>query len=1736
MISNNILDLFSVAVQQFGNNIAIACSDQTISYSDLECKADNVANALIAAGAAGSPVGIMAENSVEVIASIIGILKSGNAFVPFDPNIPGKRIEAMLAETLPQYYLADPKFYGKLRETTDRLGIEAKVITTESVGSRFDARCNSELIGSSGACIAGSRSCVGLGPDDLCYVYFTSGSTGRPKAIAGRYKGISHFICWEIEALGLSSETRVSRFLNFTFDGSLRDIFAPLCVGGTVCVPGSLDTMLDARKLIEWLNLNQINLIHCVPSLLRSIINEQPDPSNFPHLRHVLLAGEPLLPSDVKKWISIFGERVQLVNLYGTSETTMAKFVYFVKAADAERQTIPIGKPMPGARGAILDEKRRVCPPGVIGEIYIRTPYRSLGYFNRPDLTQEVFVQNPLSPDPQDIIYKTGDLGRILEDGNFEFLGRKDRQVKVRGGRVELSEIESHLISHQDVEEAAVVDYKDPSHNSYLCAYIVTNKELNPTELREHSATHLPDFMIPSVFVRMDKLPKTISGKVDRRSLPRPAREQIDKNVRYVAPRTPVEETLAGIWTMACGLTRIGINDNFFHLGGHSLMATQIISRIRSVFQVELPLQSLFEAPTIAGIAKKVEQALKGEQVLFAQPIGQVAGSTDSPLSFAQQRLWFMEQLKPGNAAYNINVALKLNGPLNVIVLEQALNEVSRRQESLRTAFLVAGGKPTQFISPLRRFSLPLIDLSRLIESQVEIELKHLMAVGARRPFDLSLVPLWRGILLRTDENEVVLLFTMHHIISDGWSFGVLVEEMARLYEEYLHGVRPSLPELTIQYTDFTYWQRQWFGTEFLNPQVEYWKRQLADSPPALALLPDKPRPPISTFRGASEFFLLPRELSRAVRETSSREGVTMFMFLLAAFYTLLYRYSGQDDLAIGTAIANRTRQEIEGLIGFFANTLVIRTRFSGRLNVRELLAQVRKVALEAYANQDLPFEKLVETLQLERDLSLTPLFQAAFAYQHEPREVLSLPGLAITLLKIDNGAAKYDLHLSLTESGEILSGTMEYNTDLFDRATITRMIGHYKRLIESLVSDLDRPLSDLSMLAEDESRQILAQWNNTYTPLRRDRYWHHILEERAVEGADAVALVFDEQHLTYRELNRRANQLAHRLRRMGVGPEIRVGICLDRSLEVVTALFGVLKAGGAFVPLDPSYPAERMGYMLAKAQVSALLTQEKLLERIPHRADSSVCFDTEQNSIERENDTNPDWLLLPENLAYVIFTSGSTGTPKGVMIEHKGIANLGMSMQRACGLSEESRILQFASFSFDASVYEIVTAVQSGAPLHLGSKESLMPGPNLLTSLRDQAITSVLLPPSVLSIMLDSELPALSQLIVGGEACPKEVVSTWSRGRRFFNAYGPTETTVIATIAECFGNHEIPAIGSPIDNARAYLMDDNWASVPISVPGELYIDGIGLARGYVDCADLTAERFIPNPFSQHQGEVGRRLYKTGDWARYHPDGNLVYLRRLDGQVKLRGFRIEMGEIESALNRHPGVRDAVVILQGEGAERQRLVAYITPAFLASVGVFNGEGHGSQHHQEPPFDRSWQVTTESLKSHLKLSLPDYMVPADFIFIEELPRMPNGKVDRRALLRIDGVRATPKKEFIAPHTEIERQIAALWKEVLGLDAVGIDDNFFDLGGHSLLVVRLHARLTEMFDKKISITDMFQYPTIDSLVRYLNHSLKAPEGDRLSLILGDRVAEGRKRMQQLLRLSKLEVENTVRGHNEP
>ncbi|WP_437669410.1 amino acid adenylation domain-containing protein [Sorangium sp. So ce131] len=1677
---------FELQVGRTPGAVAVSSGAERLTYQELNRRANQLAHHLRGLGVGPDVlVALAAERSPEALIGLLAVLKAGGAYVPIDPSYPRERVAFMLDDAGATVLLTQ----ARLLPSLPRHGARAILLD----GDR-------DVFAGSGdedpPCAAG--------PDDLAYVIYTSGSTGRPKGTQIVHRGLTNLARALAERFDVGPGSRVLQFASLSFDASVWEIVMALARGGTL-VMGSPAERIPGPALLERMRAEEVSIATFPPSALAAF--PEGAERSLPALRTLIVAGEACPADLAARW----AEGRRFINAYGPTEYTVCATM--AEGLDAGRdggEPPSIGQPIRNTRCLVLDAAMRPVPDGEPGELYLGGPGLARGYLGQPGLTAARFVPDPFGAAPEDRLYRTGDLVRRLPGGDLVFLGRVDHQVKIRGHRVELGEVEAALGRHPDVR-AAVAAARD----GRLVAYVVArpDPEAAPPDprtvvpaLRSFLGKILPEPMIPSAFVLLDALPLNPSGKVDRAALPAPDAVRSDRAGELVAPRNRIEATIAAAWAEVLGLERVGIHEDVFDLGAHSLLAGRVLSRLRAALGVELPLQSLFDATTVAALAGVVE-SLPRQRHRAPAPLRPARRDRPIPLSHGQRQIWLHASLHPGALFYNEPFSLRLTGPLDADALGRALDELLRRHEILRSTFAVVGGEPVQQIQPPAPLDLRRVELSELPAPSSEARWERAVALAtdeARRPFDLARGPLLRATLVRLDEADHVLFVVVHHILMDGISiFDVLPRELHALYQAFAAGKPSPLPELAIQYADVAVWQREQQLSGALQPQIDYWRRQLADLP-TLELPTDRPRPAAADLAGARHCIALPRELTRRLKALAREEGVTLFVVLLSAFKVLLHRYAQQDEIVVGTSASCRHPPETEDLLGFFLNTLVLRTDLRADPTFRELLGRVRAVSQAALSHQDVPFATLVQALQPKRVPGQNPLFQVAFVL--EPPVPAIDPGWSLSQLDVDTGASKFDLMLELDEREDGIIGRIEYSTALFDARTIERMAGHYEALLAGAARDVDQRLSRLPLLTPAEQRELRALAVAPPGP-GSDACVHHLFEAQVERSPEAVAVVFDDgagnvTSLTYRELNRRANQLAHTLLGLGereapasgatrapgergVAPEDRVAVCMYRSIEMIVALLGVLKAGLAFVPLDPTYPTERLAFMLEQTQARVMLTQARVGEVLPGGRARVLCLDEGWEEIGRARDDNPALPASPDQLAYVMYTSGSTGRPKGVAVPHRGIARLVKGTTYASFAPEEV-FLQLASVSFDAATFEIWGALLNGGRLVV-----MPPTPpsieGLLRVIREHGVTTVWLTAGVFHLLVDervADLRGVRQILAGGDVLsPQHVNRALAElpGCRIINGYGPTESTTFACCATVTGpvGHTVP-IGRPIPGTSAHVLDEHRNEVPAGVPGELYIGGEGLARGYFGRPDLTEERFIPDPTGCASGG---RLYRTGDRVRLMSDGQLEFLGRIDHQVKVRGYRIELGEIEVVLGAHPGVREVVVAARPDRSGDKRLVAYVVP-------------HGGR--AEPSSRRPGQRARPSdvdppggieraLRDFVQQRLPDYMHPSAIVLLDALPLTGNGKVDREALPAPDELRPAGAP-IVAPRGSLEERLAALWQDVLGLERVSVHDNFFDLGGHSLLLMRLHERIRDAFGSDLSIVDLFARPTITALAAFL------------------------------------------------
>lgn len=1651
--------LLETQVDQTPDAIAVVWEMSQLTYDALQQRAACLAAYLCVHGVGPETlVGLCVERSLDLMVGVWGILKTGGAFVPLDPAYPEARLAFMLGDTQAACVVTQERIVPHLPASP------AHVICLDT---------DWPIIAQS----LGGGICDTVQPANTAYIIYTSGSTGRPKGVQIQHTSLVNYIVASRRDFGLQSTDRLLQFASISFDTAVEEILLCLASGATLVLRtdtmlGSVSGFLQACSLLE-ITVLDLPTAYWHQIAAESAAQRLPLPTN---LRVVVIGGEQALPDRVAQWNHYTDPDIRLFNTYGPTETTIATTCWDLSAGASNPATPDhealIGRPIANTQMYVLDTQFQPVPVGVSGELCVGGDGLSRGYLHRPAVTAERFVPNPFGAKPASRLYRTGDLARYRPCGALEFLGRLDHQVKLRGFRIEVGEIETTLTQHRAVHDAVVqlTTYGPDDHR--LVAYVVPTADQSVTspqaehalmtQLHEQLHTRLPHYMIPGMFVILDQLPLTSNGKIDRRALPDPMLSTPDTTDYFVAPRNPTEELLAHLWMQILKREQVGIHDNFFTLGGHSLLATQLAARIRDTFKVELPLRTIFESPTVAALARRFLLLSNdhGSHILL-EPASR---ERELPLSFAQQRLWFLDQLSPGLSNYNIPLAIRLTGQLDLDALQQSFDHLIVRHEVLRTTFQPVQGRPTQVIATELVAPIAIVNLQHTSLETQSTEANRLMQTVAQQPFDLARGPLIRMSLIYLDEHKQVLVLVLHHIIADAWSLDICVRELAMLYEAFTSGTPAVLPDLPIQYADFAVWQRTWLQGAVLEQQLGYWKTQLGGELPVLALATDRPRPPVQTFRGGRQSITLPDTLRGALISLSQREGVTLFMTLLVAFQSLLMRYSGQRDMLVGTPIAGRTHTEVEGLIGFFVNTLVLRTQFDVTSNFTMLLRQVREITLEAYAHQDLPFERLVEEIHPHRDLSRSPLFQVMFALQNVPTDVYELPGLTMQPVPVHTSMAQFDLALAMIDYEGELRGTLTYNVDLFDPTTIANMRLHFQTLLEHAVAHPACAVVNLPLLTTTERQQLL-EWSSSAHFAVDEVGIHQLFEAQATQTPDAVAVIHRNAQLTYATLNRCANALAQYLQTHGVKPGSLVGVCTLRTPTMLVGILGILKAGTAYVPLDPTYPTERMSFILADTQATMVLTEEQIADALPVDETFKLCLDATWESIANTNHPNPPDRVVSDQIAYIIYTSGSTGRPKGVALTHgNATAFLHWALQTYTPTQLQG-VLAGTSVCFDLSIFELFVPLSCGGTVILADDVLQLSQ----IDARDRVTLINTVPSAIAALLRISTLPeSVHTVNLAGEPLPRFTVDQLYEQpmiQHVYNLYGPSETTTYSTYAHIPQTEGLaPTIGRPIANTQVYVLDAQLEPVPNRIVGELYIGGAGVAQQYYNRPALTAERFMPNPLSS---QAGSRWYKTGDLARYKANGIIEFLGRSDHQVKIRGFRIEPGELEHAFLQHSAIQEAVIHIGEDATGSPQLIAYLVPKELST--------------RSSEDNRTTQ--THALRRHLQTTLPAYMLPSAIIWLEALPRTPNGKINRHALPAPDGQRTTTVA-YVAPRTPIESTIVAIMKHVLNLKQIGVHDHFFTLGGHSLLATQLIAHVNDSFQVDLPLRAVFESPTVAEL----------------------------------------------------
>ncbi len=1718
--------------QKHRHHVAIESGARHVTYSQLESKANCICHWITGEGIPPeSFIGICLDDTVDIIPVMIGILKARCVFIILDTALPRQRLLNMIRLTHLQIIFTcaqnknmlfgdgDEAIHTDFEKSTAVIMVDEAFYRTGHISPMPYPESSASQY---------TR-------EDKIYIYFTSGTTGTPRAIVGKNKSLLNFIDWEIETFGIDKTFRFSQWITPGFDAFLRDVFTPLCAGAVICIPPRKVMEMAGHELTYWLNARHIGLIHCVPSIFRLInifTDKDAAKENFKTLKMVLMAGEKIIPHELSRWFAMFEERIQLVNLYGSTETTMIKTCYFISPSDGDRPIVPVGKPIPGARVLILDEDMQACPKKFVGEIYIRTPFGTHGYYNDPQANKDKFIPNPFTHDADDLLHKTGDLGRLLDDGNIEVLRRVDRQVKIRGVRVEPEEIENILLKHPAVAEASVIGKKNSASEIYLCAYFVPRQACSGTvpmevitaeELGNYLAADLPPYMVPAFFIPLEKMPLTPNGKIDRMALPELYLEQ---GGQYIPHANKLEEKLAGIWSQVLEIDRdkISMDANFFRVGGHSLNAAILASKIHGQLGIKVPLAEIFKTPSIRGLANYINTAALTENRLLS--IEPVETREYYPLSSAQERLYFLQQMDSHSIAYNMPMVQPLGNSIDAQALESTLKKLTSRHETLRTSFIQLGDKAFQKVHDQVAFEIEYYNSSTDYTDEKD-DKSHHSAFNIHhfiqsfvRPFDLSRAPLLRSGLIRMANGDYTWLVDIHHIVTDGTSQAILIEDFFAISQGR------ELAPLPLQYKDFCQWQNLLQESGAIKAQQEYWLSQLSGEIPRLDLPVDYERPGIFTFAGSNYTFILDSGNASGFRQLGDRVGATLYMNILAALNVLFYKYTGQTDIIIGSGIAGRPHEDLQDIVGMFVNILVMRNYPGGEKSYEYFLKEVSANSVKSFENQDVQFENLVEKINPERDPSRNPVFDVAILVQNF-RDVKKRQAEATVAppspIRFKRTTSKSDLTFFVNEMEDNIRITIEYYTGIFKEDTIQRLASHFMAMVKSVIKTPFIILKDIDILSDEEKQQVLQEFNDTERDYPVTKTIHQLFEEQSERTPDHIAIfghgrtrTNTDNNITYRQLNEQSGKLAGVLIEKGVLADSIVGIMMERSIEMIVGISGILKAGGAYLPIDPDYPQERIDYMLKDSNAKILIINSKT--RISKfETNSNETNPNEQNKNFEKlmvlNFENLDFISLKgcprrglhhsNQLAYIIYTSGTTGRAKGVAVTHRGVVNYIYWRLAAYGFSEKDVTLQLLSYTFDGFGVNLYSCLLSGGKLVIVSGSKNLDFDYITELVNVAGVTNTSLTPGIYEVLLNSscseQLESLRFVVLAGEKSNAALIVK-SREKapqvKLYNEYGPTETTITAAANLQLDHSNTAIIGKPIANTRIHIIDKYGNLLPIGVPGQLAISGKGLARGYLNKPELTAEKFVAHELNElkqiNKSFVGVKgglfqkpplvVYKTGDLGRWLPDPaargayTLEFLGRIDHQVKIRGFRVELGEIETRLMNYPGVKEAVVLArEGEIGDK-----YLCAYFVSDK----------------------KNVIPELREYLSKALPDYMTPSYFIPLEKMPLTPNGKIDRKALPHPElnvGV------SYTAPRNKVEKELVGLWSGILSRDplhasklqtSIGIDDNFFQVGGHSLKATALSTRIKKEFNVNMPLAEIFKNPTVKGQAGYI----RAAETDAL------------------------------------
>ncbi|MCR8937086.1 non-ribosomal peptide synthase/polyketide synthase [Brevibacillus laterosporus] len=1662
--TKTIYELFEEQAAKTPHQVAAVCLEKQLTYQELNESSNQLAHFLREKGVtADSVVSIMAEHSLELVVGILAILKSGATYLPIDPDYPEDRIQYLLEDSQSTILLTQQKFSDKRNGNIEILFLD-----------------NQELYQGSTANLINESSM-----NDLAYIIYTSGSTGNPKGAMITHQGLVNYIWWARKVYVQNETVHFPLYSSISFDLTVTSIFTPLVSGNTIYIYRGEDKV---QVIQDILTDNKVGIIKLTPTHLKLI--EEFDGTNS-NIRRFIVGGENLHTQLASKIDRNFGGNIQIMNEYGPTETVVGCMLYVFDPNNTSQNSVPIGVPADNVNIYLLDTALQPVPIGSIGEMYIAGDGVARGYLNRPELTAEKFIENPFRPGER--MYRTGDLARWLPDGNMEYMGRTDHQVKIRGHRIEMGEIEAKLVQHEMIKEAVVIVEKDESSQNVLYSYIVTDSDLPVSELREHVGSALPSYMIPSYFIRLEEIPLTSNGKVERKKLPKPD-GSIRTGVEFVAPRTLIEDQLATIWKGVLNVNEVSVLDNFFELGGHSLKAMTVISQISKAFNVDLPLKVLFDTPTIATISHFIANTENG----MYSAIEPVAPQEYYPVSSAQKRMYILHQLNEDSVSYNMPGALIIEGNLDTQRFEDAMKSIVTRHEALRTSFHSIDGEPVQKVHQSVQ-----VEMIRMNSKEDQIEQ---IVTDFIKPFDLSIAPLLRVGLIALEEQKHLFLLDIHHIISDGVSISVFVEEFIKIY----HG--ESLPELRIQYKDFAVWQNELFQSEIFEKQENYWINTLKGEIPVLQLPTDSRRPVTQSFEGDGVDFVIPKQLTSGLYDVTTKSGATLYMVLLSAYSVLLSKYAGQEEIIIGSPIAGRRHADVERIMGSFINTLAMRTYPEASKTLGEFIAEVKQMTLGAFEHQDYPFEALVDKLDLPRDFSRNPLFDTMLVLQNMDQTTFELDQLRITPYDFVHSISKVDMTLFASEVDGEIRCKLQYSTALFKRETIEQFVKHFQMIIRAFVENVEQKLAEIPLLTQEEQAELITRTTGVEADIPHDVTMYDLFESCVKKYPLQHAVVFGEEKLTYQDLHEKANHVAALLQERGVGANKIVGIMTPPSLEMMIGIMGIWRAGGAYLPIDPDAPQERISYMLEDSDVDVVVTLSDLSNTLPTSV-STLSLDREMinQDLQLPKATKVD----SENLAYVIYTSGTTGMPKGVQIAHRNVINYVSAFSRQANVTFEDRTVLVSSYAFDLGYTGIFSAILSGSQLHVLTKDEYINTERLLAYMSENQITYVKMTPSLFSVIVQSEsfmmtnhCDSLRLIVMGGEPIRVTDVMTYLAkypAAQVMNHYGPTETTIgcITHLLTADNSNEFanrPFIGKPIANTQVYVLDARGQLVPPGIVGELCISGEGVSKGYLNQPSLTDEKFVSNPFISDTS-----MYRTGDLARYFLNGNVEFLGRADHQVKIAGYRIELGEIEKQIIQHKSIKEAVVIAEQE-EQSHSLYAY--------------------------FVSEQEITVSELREHVGSVLPTYMIPAYFVRMDKIPLTPNGKVDRKALPKPTGTIVTGV-EYVAPRNQIEMKVSGIWNEVLSVNKIGVEDNFFELGGHSLKAMNMISKLNKVFQVEVPFKMIFENPTIAKLAQYITHAEKGNYSDIQPAQLQEYypVSSAQKRMYILRQLAGADL-----GYNMP